>query len=86
MMVVLKKHNDTALGFIGSSTEFGIRGPLSLASNYYKTIKYLRDENCSYVWGSTLTGNVNAIQFLSRNNFKIIGENINGKNYYILKL
>jgi len=75
-----------ALGFIGFTKDHGIRGPISLAKNYSKTLKYLINHDCNYVWGSTLTENIGANQFLSRNNFKIVGENFNGKNYYILKL
>ena len=75
-----------ALGFIGFSKDYGIRGPLSLAKNYSKALKYLINHDCNYVWGSTLAENIGANQFLSRNNFKIIKENLNGKNYYLLKL
>lgn len=79
-------NQDFALGFIGFSKDYGIRGPLSLAKNYSKTVKYLIYHDCNYVWGSTLTENIGANQFLSRNNFKIVEENLNGKNYYLLKL
>lgn len=81
----VKEIKDMYLGFIGCSNELGIEGPLSLAKNYKRTLDYFKTSG-SKVWGSTLFINKNANQFLLRNKFKIVGENISGKNFYVLEI
>lgn len=81
----VKEIENSYLGFIGCSNELGIQGPLSLAKNYKRTVDYLK-RNESKVWGSTLFTNKKANQFLLRNKFKIVGENISGKNFFILEI